>query len=98
MVVAVLLNPSALFDNTFALLIVALPAIAFILFIIYKPEALLIDNMFFKRHHQLNVEDKYNVSKLNRQKELDRLLEKIHQKGINSLSKKERENLKEYSQ
>jgi len=98
MLVAVLLNPSVIVDNTFALLIVAVPAIAFILFIIYKPEALLIDNIFFKRHHHLNVEDKYNLGKINRQKELDRLLEKIHQKGIDSLSKKERENLNEYSQ
>ena len=97
MFVAVLLNPSVLVDNTFPLLIVALPAIAFILFIIYKPEALLVENIFYKKHHQFTVEDRYNLSKRHRQKELDRLLEKIHQKGINSLSTKEKEDLKEYS-
>jgi membrane associated rhomboid family serine protease len=97
MLVAVLLNPSVVINNTFALLIVAIPAIAFILFIIYKPEALLVDNIFYKKHHHLTVEDKYNLNKRDKQKELDRLLEKIHQKGINSLSSKERENLREYS-
>ena len=97
MLVAVILNPSVIVENTFALLIVALPAIAFILFIIYKPEALLVDNIFFKKHHHLTVEDKYNLGRISKQKELDRLLEKIHQKGIKSLSQKERENLKEYS-
>jgi hypothetical protein len=76
---------------------VTLPPLAFILFIIYKPHALLIDNFFFKQHHHLTIEDKYNISRKHRQKELDRLLEKIHTKGMESLSKKEKEMLKEYS-
>ena len=97
MLVAVLLYPSILAENAFTILVVALPAIAFILFIIYKPQALLIDNYFFKRHHHMTIEDKYNLSKQNKQQDLDRLLEKIHKKGLNSLSRKEREMLKEYS-
>lgn len=56
MLVAVLLYPSLIFQNAFTLLIVAVPAIVFILFIIYKPEALLIDNYFFKKSHHLTVE------------------------------------------
>ncbi|MDQ6814959.1 MAG: rhomboid family intramembrane serine protease [Bacteroidota bacterium] len=97
MIVAVFLYPQIVVENSFTLLVVAVPAIAFILFILYKPHALLIDNHFFKAHHYLTLEDKYNVSKRNRQLDLDRLLEKIHQKGMNSLSKKEKELLKEYS-
>lgn len=97
MLVSVLLFPSIITQNTFALLIVAVPAIAFILFIIYKPGALMIDNFFFKKHHYLTVEDKYNLGRLHKQKELDRLLEKIHNNGINSLSKKEKAMLEEYS-
>ncbi len=97
MLVAVALYPSALTENAFTLLIVAVPAIAFILFIIYKPQALLIDNYFFKNHSYLTIEDKYNLSRQNRQKDLNRLLEKIHRKGMKSLSKKEREMLEEYS-
>jgi membrane associated rhomboid family serine protease len=97
MLVAILLYPSAIVDNTFALFVVAIPAIAFILFIIYKPQALLIDNFYFKKHKRLTVEDKYNLNKRKRQQDLDKLLEKIHKTGIDSLSKKERELLKEYS-
>lgn len=96
MLIAIILFPSALLANTFTVLIITVPAIAFILFIIYKPQALFVDNMFFK-NQDLTIEDKYNLNKINKQKELDRLLEKIHQKGIDSLSKKEKELLKEYS-
>lgn len=97
MLLAIILFPSVIFQNTFAILIVAVPAIAFILFIIYKPEALLIDNVFNRRKKLATVEDKYNASRLNREKELDRLLEKIHQKGIKSLTSKEKETLESYS-
>ena len=97
MLIAVILYPSIILQNTFALVIVAVPALAFILFIIYKPQALLIDNYFFRKHHYLTVEDKYNVKKKNKQQDLDKLLEKIHKTGMNSLSKKEREMLEEYS-
>lgn len=97
MLIAILLHPAALIDNTFAVLIIAIPAIAFILFIVYRPQALLIDNFFFKKQHDLTIEDKYNLNKQNKQKELDKLLEKIHKKGINSLSKKEKAILEEYS-
>lgn len=97
MLVAILLYPSIIVENAFTLLIVAVPAIAFILFIIYKPQALLIDNYFFKKHHYLTIEDKYNMRKRTKQQDLDKLLEKIHKKGMSSLSKKEKEMLKEYS-
>ena len=95
--IAILLSPPILVTNTLTLLIITMPSIAFIAFIFYKPQALLIDNLFFKNHYNYTVDDRYNVSKLSKQKELDRLLEKIHKKGINSLSKKEMEMLEEYS-
>lgn len=97
MLVAILLFPSVIVANSFTILIVAVPAIAFILFIVYKPQVLLIDNYFFKKQHYLTMEDKYNLNKRNQQQDLDKLLEKIHKNGMNSLSKKERELLQEYS-
>ncbi len=96
MLIGIMLYPESLVNNTFTILIITVPAIAFILFIVYKPAALLVDNVFYKQQ-DLTIEDKYNISKLNKQKELDRLLEKIHKRGIESLSKKEKEALKEYS-
>jgi membrane associated rhomboid family serine protease len=96
MLLAILLHPTSLVVNWFAILIIAIPAIAFIAFIVYKPEALLIDD-FFKRKKYLTQEDKYNLSKKSKQQQLDDLLEKIHKKGMNSLSKKERDFLEKYS-
>lgn len=97
MLVAILLHPSALHDNPVTILIIAVPAIAFILFIMKKPEALLIDNLYYKKNHYLTVEDKYNLKKRNKQEELDKVLEKIHNKGMNSLNEKEKRLLQEYS-
>ena len=97
MMVAILLHPSALANNLVTILIIAIPAIAFIIFIMKKPEVLLIDNLYFKRNHNLTKEDRYNVQKRNKQEELDKVLEKIHKKGMNSLSEKEKKLLQELS-
>lgn len=97
MLVAILLHPSALANNLVTILIIAVPAIAFIISIIKKPDALLIDNLFYNRSHNLTKEDKYNLRKRNKQEELDRVLEKIHKKGMNSLTEKEKRLLQEYS-
>ena len=98
MFVALLMRPSVIPENIGTILIVALPAIAFILFIIYKPEALLVDNVFYRRTKNLTVEDRYNLTRREKQQVLDDILEKIHRKGMNSLTKKEKMLLKEYSE
>lgn len=98
MLVAILIYPNSLVDNYLPIVVVAVHSIAFILFIIRKPQALLIDNYFFnsqKKHY--NIDHKYNEEKLNRQKELDKLLDKIGSKGIDSLSTKEKQKLHELS-
>lgn len=95
--VAIAYSPGILTTNTLTILVILIPAIAFIALIVKKPHALLVDNLFYNSHHNLTVEDRYNVNKHNKQKELDRLLEKIHHHGIESLSKKERQMLEEYS-
>jgi hypothetical protein len=97
MLVAILLHPSALANNLVTILIITIPAIAFIIFIMKRPEFLLIDNLYFKKNHTLTKEDKYNITKRTKQEELDRVLEKIHNKGINSLTEKERRVLHESS-
>jgi membrane associated rhomboid family serine protease len=97
MFVAILLHPTALRDNLVTILIIAVPAIAFIFLIMKRPELLLVDNLYFRRKHYLTVEDKYNLKKKNTQEELDKLLEKIHRNGMNSLTEKEKKFLKEYS-
>ncbi|MDB5190575.1 MAG: rhomboid family intrarane serine protease [Segetibacter sp.] len=89
LLLGVVMYPTSLIDNTFSIIIVAAPAIAFITLLVYKPEYLLVDSPF-KKNKFLTVEDKYNLSKIDEAKEVDRILEKIHRRGINSLSRKER--------
>ncbi len=97
MLLAVLLHPSALVNNFVTILIIAVPAIIFIYTIIKKPGALLVDNFYYNNSRTLTKEDKYNLKKKNSQEELDRVLEKIHKKGMNSLNEKEKRLLQEYS-
>ncbi len=97
MLLAILLHPSALSNNLPTILILTVPALVFLYIIIKRPGLLLVDNLYFRKRRQLTVEDKYNLSKRTKQEELDQVLEKIHRKGMNSLSKKERQLLQEFS-
>lgn len=98
MMIAIILYPTSLIENYFPILIVFIPSIIFIYIIITKPYILYIDNYFFKTHKKYHsIEDKYNDQKVNQQKEIDRLLDKISKKGIKSLSKNEKQTLEEYS-
>ena len=99
MLAALILQPSAFKENYFAILIIAVPAIVFIYFIITRPQTLLIDNLFYKKHkNHYSPDHLYNEKRHQQQEELDAILDKISRKGMNSLSKVEKEKLKLYSQ
>jgi membrane associated rhomboid family serine protease len=99
MTVALLMHPSAFAENYPTILIITVPAIALIYLIITKPQFLLIDNYFFKTHkNYYSIDHKYNAEKISRQNEIDRILDKINKKGVDSLSKKEKQTLKQDSQ
>ncbi|MFT3981234.1 MAG: rhomboid family intramembrane serine protease [Ferruginibacter sp.] len=98
MLTAIVIKPAALSENYLTILIITVPAIVFIYFIITKPTILLIDNFFFKTHNDhYSIDHKYNEQKINDQKEIDRILDKINRKGMSSLSRKEKQLLKDYS-
>lgn len=98
LIVAILMQPSALLNNTWAIAIIMLPSVFFIYMIITRPHILLIDNYYFKKHSDaITIDHRYNVEKANKQQEIDRILEKIHKRGMNSLTGKERQMLKDYS-
>jgi len=98
MLVAIALQPTALIENWKTILIIALPTLTFIYLIITRPHILLIDNLFFKTHqNHYTVDHKYNENRYNQQQEIDRILDKINKRGINSLSQKEKQMLREYS-
>jgi len=100
MLVALLFEPAAFLENYFTVLIITVPTIVFIYIIVTRPHILLIDNFYFKAHYNKNysIDHRYNEEKINRQKEIDRILDKISKRGMNSLSEKEKQQLKEFSQ
>jgi membrane associated rhomboid family serine protease len=98
MITAIILYPESLKENYIPILIVFLPSVLFLYFIVAKPHILLIDYNFFKPCKKyLSLDDIYYETKTNKQKELDELLDKINKKGINSLTKKEKQKLEELS-
>ncbi len=98
MLFALAIQPSAFQNNYFTILIILIPTLTFIYFIITKPHILLINNLYYSKNRpHLNLEHKYNENRVNRQKELDKLLDKISKKGIESLSEKEKRRLEELS-
>ncbi|OQP47339.1 rhomboid family intramembrane serine protease [Niastella yeongjuensis] len=98
MLVAIALQPAALIENWLTILIIAVPTLGFIYLIITRPHILLIDNLFFNMHkNHYSVDHKYNERKFNQQQEIDRILDKISKRGMNSLSQKEKQMLREYS-
>lgn len=95
--IAIILKPSILATNTFAILLILIPSLVFLFFIIKKPYLLLLSNPFSKSKGLLTQEDKYNTHKLEKQEELDKLLDKISTKGYDKLTKKEKQRLNDLS-
>ncbi|AEE49480.1 rhomboid family protein [Haliscomenobacter hydrossis] len=92
------MQPEALAYNLFTIAIIALPMLAFILIILARPDVLVTDNFNFKKNKRYyTLEDRTNEERTNRQQEVDRLLDKIKQKGLNSLTAKEQQTLQENS-
>lgn len=97
MLIAIGIYPLLALENYIPILIVTLPSIFIIIIIIRRPDLLLVQNLFFKTHQNFTVDDRYNIHKRNRQEEIDRILEKIHKKGIGSLTRQEKATLREFS-
>lgn len=98
MITALLIMPEALMANYPTILIIFLPAALFIYLIITCPHLLLVDNLFFKSEQKfLTIDQRYNAEKRNEQMEVDRILDKIHKRGMGSLTKNEKELLDRYS-
>jgi len=98
MAVAICFVPQALFINYIPILLIAVPTLVFIYLIITRPHILLIDNLFFKTHSDYySIDHKYNEKRFNQQQEIDKILDKISKRGMNSLSQKEKQMLKDYS-
>ena len=96
MLVAIALYPQMLSLNTVPILAVLIPAATFLFVLAYRPELLYI-NVFRKKRGFQTVEDRYYTTKKSKEIELNDLLDKIQKSGIDSLTKQEKERLRELS-
>lgn len=97
LLIAVALEPGILSTNYFPIILILLPALTFLFLIIKKPHLLIVPNPFSKSKGVFTIEDKYNFNKASKQSELDKILDKINEKGYESLSKKEKDKLNKLS-
>src|SRR5205085_11525278 len=90
MLIALAMDPSAMIRNYIPILVVILPTLGFLYFLVTRPHFLMIDNYRGSDRHFYSVDHKYNLNKAEREKDLDRILDKIKQKGMKSLTSKEK--------
>jgi membrane associated rhomboid family serine protease len=95
MFIALAFRPHLLAKNGWYILAIILPAIALMVILIYRPDLILVDKNTQKK--QLSQEDHFNMSRADQRKAVDKILEKINEKGMGSLTKKEKEILDAYS-
>jgi membrane associated rhomboid family serine protease len=98
MVIAIIMEPSALAENYVNIFIIAVPTIVFIYLIINSPHILFVDNLFYNEHKKnYSIDHLYNEERNRNQEEIDKILDKISRKGIKSLTRKEKQILNENS-
>lgn len=98
MVLALVMHPAAFAENYGAILLILIPTVVFVFIIITRPDLLLVDNLFFKTQKDAySVDHEWNMKRSDQQQEVDRILEKISRSGMGSLSRKEKETLRDYS-
>ena len=93
---ALMINPGALVANYVTILIVLVPILAFIYIIAYKPHLLMVRTGYSSKP-RLTVDQRFNLQKQDEQKQIDSILEKIHTRGMNSLTTQEKQLLKQYA-
>ena len=98
MVLALVFHPAALAENYGTILLILVPAVVFVYIIITRPEMLFVHNLFYKTQKDFyNVDHEWNVRRSDQQQEVDRILDKIGRSGMGSLSRKEKQTLRDYS-
>lgn len=93
-VISLLIQPSSFASNPLPVIAISLPIIFFLFAITRFPSFLMIPGYKLKTTNYATIEDRYNARKKNQQEDLNRILDKINEKGIDSLTKKEHETLK----
>ncbi len=97
LIIAVGMFPESLTNNYLVILLIVIPSAIFIYLILTRPGFLLPPPPASKKARFYSLEERYNANKRGQEKELDQLLDKIRKKGMESLSKEERDRLERLS-
>lgn len=98
MIIALIMKPESFMANYYTILIILIPTVAFIYFIVTNPNALHIENSYFEKHqHYETIDEKFNSKKSKDLEDLDSILDKISNSGIESLSSVEKKRLDDFS-
>lgn len=98
MAVGLAMHPQSLPFTYKPVLAVSLLSAGLLYLVLTRPHLPLLPftgGFFSKKGKNYTLEDRYNASKQERQKEIDRILEKVHKSGMGSLTKQEKEMLDE---
>lgn len=97
MFLSLMFQPEAVSNNLLTIALITVPSAVFLFLIISRPHLLHTPLTSRKTKDYYSIDHKYNASRADRQRQIDSILDKINQRGYNSLSQKEKEILKEYS-
>ncbi len=98
LILAITLVPTALTQNYIAISLLLIPSMIFIGIMRIKPDFLAFKKVITEKPEGLlTIDDRYNSSKIDKEKEINALLDKISQQGLHKLSKEERQRLEELS-
>ncbi len=88
--------PDIIEYNYLPIILILVPSIIFLFFIVLNPERIGLKGLRPKRFHPYTtIDDDYHEKRKRRQEELNRLLEKINERGMDSLSDQEKKFLKD---
>lgn len=97
LVTVVAMRPELLRTNYVALAAILVPALGFFYLLFRKPEGLILGNFFSSEPAYQTVDDRYKIQQKQREDDLDYLLDKINQKGIEGLNEREKKQLEKLS-
>lgn len=96
MLIALLFFPEMLLAHWLPILCILVPALTLLWIMVFRPHLIYINKADVQRTY--TMDDRYNIAKHTNEKEVNRILEKINEHGIDSLTRKERAILEAYSQ
>ncbi len=95
--IVVALQPELLRTNYVAIAAILVPALGFFYLLFKRPEGLVLGTFFSTEPSYQTVDDRYKIQQKQRENDLDQLLDKINQKGLESLSEREKQRLEKLS-